>query len=107
MGGIQRVLKVARASTPRSGEVAWLVIDPVTSEVLPETPVRTGPMAARCASLIPAKAAVRAREACLPVALPVPPPDLQDPVDQGVMMGAWLLAELVRNDTLTPAGRVH
>jgi len=107
MGGIQRLLAAARASTPRSGEVAWVVIDPVVSEVLPEPPVRTGPVMVRCASLIPAKVTVRAKATCLPVTIPALPPDLQDPVDQGVAMGAWLLAEIVRNDSLAPAGRVH
>jgi len=106
-GGIQRVLAAAQTWTPRSGETRWLVFDPAASEALPQPLTMTGPMTLRCASLIPARGTVRAGAPCLPVMLPVLPPDLQDPVEQGVTMGAWLLAELVRNDSLVPIGRVH
>jgi hypothetical protein len=106
-GGIQRVLAAARAWTPRSGETRWLVLDPAASEALPQPLAMTGPVMLRCASLVPARGTVRAGAPCLPVMLPVLPPDLQDPVEQGVTMGAWLLAEIVRNDSLAPAGRVH
>jgi hypothetical protein len=106
-GGIQRVLTAARAWTPRSEEARWLVLDPATSQAPPHALAMAGPVTLRCASLIPASGTVRAGAPCLPVTLPVLPPDLQDPVDRGVTMGAWLLAELVRNDTLAPVGRVH
>lgn len=106
-GGIQRVLAAARAWTPRSEEARWLVLDPATAQAPPQALAMAGPVTLRCASLMPASGAVRTGAPCLPVTLPALPPDLQDPVDRGVTMGAWLLAELVRNDSLAPAGRVR
>jgi lysophospholipase L1-like esterase len=112
-GGIQRVLAAARAWTPRSEEARWLVLDPTASrELASQGPSHrslkmAGPLKLRCVSLVHASSTVSTELPCLPVTLPILPPDLQDPVDQGTAMGAWLLAEIVRNDSLAPAGRVQ
>ena len=107
-GGIQRVLAAARTWPPRSGEARWLVLDPAASQaLLPHARAKDEAVTLRCASLVPAGGTVHAGAPCLRVTLPVLPADLQDPVDRGVTMGAWLLAELVRNDSLAPVGRVH
>ncbi len=99
-GGIQRVLSAARAWTPRSEEARWLVIDPGAAHALPRTIATAGPVSLRCASLVSPSATAQSGEPCLPVTLPALPPDLQDPLDRGVTLGAWLLAELVRHDSL-------
>jgi lysophospholipase L1-like esterase len=106
-GGIQRVLSVARAWTPRSEEARWLVLDPAALQTLPRALATDGLVMLRCASLVPASGTVRDGEPCLTVTLPALPPDLQDPVDRGVTVGAWLLAELVRHDSLAAARRAH
>lgn len=106
-GGIQHVLATARAWAPRSEEARWLVLDPAASQTLPPALTRDGPVTLRCASLGPASGTVHNGTPCLPVTLPNLPPDLQDPTFRGVTVGAWLLAELVRNDVLAPAGRAH
>jgi hypothetical protein len=104
-GGIQRVLSATRAWTPRSEEARWLVLDPAASQAVPRSIATAGPVSLRCVSLVPTQDAAHTGEPCLPVTLPALPPDLQDPLDRGVAMGAWLLAELVRNDSLVPPRR--
>ncbi|WP_407739586.1 GDSL-type esterase/lipase family protein [Hyalangium sp.] len=99
-GGIQRVLSAARAWTPRSEEARWLVLDPGAAHALPGTIATSGPVSLRCASLVSSSGTAPSQEPCLPVTLPALPPDLQDPLDRGVTLGAWLLAELVRHDSL-------
>jgi hypothetical protein len=107
------VLAAARASTPRSQEARWVVLDPtasleLASGGLPRSSITlAGPMKLRCVSLVHASGTESTALPCLPVTLPVLPPDFQDPVDRGTAMGAWLLAEIVRNDSLAPAGRVQ
>jgi lysophospholipase L1-like esterase len=83
--GIQHVFSAARA---------WTVRAP------PSTSATAGPVSQRCASIVPLSTTAQSGEPCLPVTLPALPPDLQDPLDRGVTVGAWLLAELVRNDSL-------
>lgn len=98
-GGIQRLLAAARAWTPRSEEARWLVVDSGAAQ--PPRPVaKDGLPALRCASLVPASNPAREGEPCLPVTLPPLPEDLQDPMDRGGTVGAWLLAELVRQDSM-------
>jgi len=106
-GGIQRVLSAARASTPRSEEARWLVLDPGASQALPRALATTGPVTLRCVSLAPSSSTARSGEPCLSINLPPMPADLHDPADPAVMMGAWLLAELVRHDSLPTARRAH
>ncbi|MBN1208859.1 MAG: esterase [Myxococcaceae bacterium] len=101
--GIQRVLAVTRAWTPRSEEARWLILEPGAPHDPPHAIATAGPVNLRCAALVPASAAARSGAPCLPVTLPPLPPDLQDPLDRGVTVGAWLLAELVRHDSLSAA----
>ena len=105
--GIQRLLSAARAWTPRSEEARWLVLDPGTPGPLPRTLAKDGPVTLRCASLVSVSGAARDGEPCIPLTLPSLPPDLQDPLDRGVTVGAWLLAELVRRDSRVAAGSMH
>jgi lysophospholipase L1-like esterase len=105
--GIQRVLAVTRAWTPRSEEARWLILDPAASHAPPHSIATAGPVNLRCASLVAASDAARSGAPCLPVALPPLPPDLQDPLDRGVTVGAWLLAELVRHDSLPAVRRTR
>ncbi|WP_224369442.1 GDSL-type esterase/lipase family protein [Hyalangium versicolor] len=105
--GFQRVLAATRAWTPRSEEARWLVLDPSAAHALPRSIAKAGPVSLRCASLVSTRDAAPGEETCLPVTLPPLPPDLQDPIDRGVTVGAWLLAELVRHDSLVAAGRAH
>lgn len=58
--------------------------------------------APRCATLVPRSGAADG-SGCLPVTPPPLPADLQDPLHQGTVLGAWLLAEVVRNDALAAA----
>ncbi|WP_224249416.1 GDSL-type esterase/lipase family protein [Hyalangium gracile] len=98
-GGIQRVLSAARAWTPRSEEARWLVLDPAAAQAVPHSIATAGPVSLRCASLVATREPARSGEPCVPVTLPPLPPDLQDPHDRGVTVGAWILAELVRHDS--------
>jgi lysophospholipase L1-like esterase len=102
-GGIQRVLSVARAWTPRSEEARWLVLEPGASQGPPRPIATAGPVNLRCATIVSSGDAPRSGEPCVPVTLPPLPLDLQDPHDRGVTVGAWLLAELVRHDSLAAA----
>lgn len=99
-GGIQRLLAAARAWTPRSEEARWLVLDSGAAQPLPQPLAKDGLATLRCASLVPASNPAREGEPCLPVTLPPLPEDLQDPMDRGGTVGAWLLAELVRQDSM-------
>ena len=81
------------------------MLNPAASQALPRSIATAGPVSLRCASLVPTQDAARTGEPCLPVALPLLPPDLQDPLDRGAALGAWLLAELVRNDSLVAPRR--
>jgi lysophospholipase L1-like esterase len=104
-GGIQRLLSAARAWTPRSEEARWLVLDPGARQDLPRPLAKDGLATLRCASLVPASETARDGEPCLSVTLPPLPEDLQDPMDRGVTVGAWLLAELVRQDSQPATAR--
>jgi lysophospholipase L1-like esterase len=99
-GGIQRLLSAARAWTPRSEEARWLVLEPGATHALPRREAKDGLAPVRCASLVPASGTAREGEPCLSVTLPPLPEDLQDPMDRGGTVGAWLLAELVRQDSM-------
>jgi hypothetical protein len=98
-GGIQRMLAAARAWTPRSEEARWLVLDSGVAQP-PRPAAKDGLATLRCASLVPASNPAREDEPCLPVTLPPLPEDLQDPMDRGGTVGAWLLAELVLQDSM-------
>lgn len=103
-GGIQRVLWAARAWTPRSDEARWLILEPGTSQGPLRTIATAGPVNLRCASLVPTRDTAWSGAPCLPVTLPPLPLDLLDPHDRGVTLGAWLLAELIRHDSLAAGG---
>ncbi len=104
MGGIQRVLSAARVWTPHSEDARWLVLGTGAAQALPRSLATAGPVSTRCAALVSALGAPWQGEPCVPLTLPSLPADLQDPLDRGVTVGAWLLAELVRNDS-RPASR--
>ncbi|MDC0714833.1 GDSL-type esterase/lipase family protein [Stigmatella sp. ncwal1] len=84
--GIRRVLDRARGPTP------WLSL--------------AGPSSLKCATLVPRLGVAADGSGCLPVTPPPVSAGLQDPFQRGSVVGAWLLAELVRYDTLASAWQV-
>ncbi len=61
------------------------------------------PSSLRCATLVPLLGVAADGSGCLPVTPPPFPGGFQDPFQRGSVVGAWLLAELVRYDTLATA----
>jgi lysophospholipase L1-like esterase len=102
-GGLQRVLSVARAWTPRSEDARWLVLEPGAAQGPPRPIATAGPVHLRCATIVSSSDPALSGQPCVSLTLPPLPADLLDPHDRGVTVGAWLLAELVRHDSLSAA----
>jgi lysophospholipase L1-like esterase len=83
--GVRRVLDTARARGPSPSLTL------------------AGPSSLRCATLVPRLGMAADGSGCLPVTPPPPSGGVQDPFQRGSVVGAWLLAELVRYDTLASA----
>jgi lysophospholipase L1-like esterase len=101
LSNMRRVLAASRALGPRAEEARWWVLAPGTAGNLPRSIAQAGPVALRCAALVPWEGGASSGEPCLAIALPPLPPDLQEPRHRGVAAGAWLLAEIARHDSLS------